>query len=285
MRSRLPCSESSPIAADIPHRDDRWYLYVRVPNFLRYGQLVIELTDVPVVLGRSSSCDVVIDDDHASREHCRITVDGDRIVLTDLESKNGVLVNGGRVDQRVELHHGDTITIGAQQLVLQRSMRAPRVTPALGMVRPIPAWEDSGSFTLNPTRPGNLFTLLHGATMMSLRANDVTSAESSARSFFVSTRASQMRQQSLPPGTLDQAADLGIAMCEHTHDVRWLDQLLKLHTTSRIPMSDVYLERFVATVRAHGRPSPALDEYLQMALETGGASSIRALSDLSGHDE
>lgn len=243
-------------------------------NFLRYGQLVIELAGKPISLGRSSSCDIVIDDDLASREHCRIALEGVRVILTDLDSTNGVLVNGGRVNKTVELYHGDTITIGTQQLVLQRQHRAPRVTPALGELRSQVDDEIEES-SLEATGQGDIFTILHGSAMTSLDAHDLTSAESSARSLFVAIRASLARARPLVPGVLDKAIEIGLAMAEHTSEVRWLEQILEVHTSARAAMSDRYLARFVAMMRALGRPR-TMQEYLQMCRETGAASSLRA---------
>jgi pSer/pThr/pTyr-binding forkhead associated (FHA) protein len=249
-------------------------------NFLRYGQLVIELTGKPVTIGRSSACDITIDDDLASREHCRIALEGVRVLLTDLESTNGVLVNGVRVNKTADLYHGDTVTIGTQQIVLQRQHRAPVVTPALGETRPKLSGDDDEDHSLEPTAQGDVFTILHGAAKTSLDTHDLTSAESSARSLFVAIRASIARSRPLSPGVLDNAIDLGCAMGEHTGELRWLEQILEVHTSSRTAMSDRYLARFAAMVRALGKPRKALEEYLKMCRDTGAASSLRALGSL-----
>jgi len=49
------------------------------------------------VVGRSSDCDVRIDDASLSRRHAVITVDGNRVTIRDEGSKNGTYVDGEKV--------------------------------------------------------------------------------------------------------------------------------------------------------------------------------------------
>lgn len=48
-------------------------------------------------IGRSNDCDVVIDDPRASRRHARIFQRDDYMWLEDLESRNGILLNGEKI--------------------------------------------------------------------------------------------------------------------------------------------------------------------------------------------
>ena len=76
-----------------------------------------ELPQGEVVIGRSSSCDLVLDDSAISREHARIEINGDTVVLHDLSSRNGTWVNGERAET-VNLESGDEIAVGRMTLVL-----------------------------------------------------------------------------------------------------------------------------------------------------------------------
>ncbi len=55
---------------------------------------------MPALLGRSSSCSVRIDDPSASRQHCRLDVENDRIVLTDLNSTHGTWYGDERITRQ-----------------------------------------------------------------------------------------------------------------------------------------------------------------------------------------
>lgn len=63
-------------------------------------------------LGRTARADFILDAALVSRVHCRLTADkSDQLVVEDLRSTNGTLVNGERVDRQV-LKPGDLVTIG-----------------------------------------------------------------------------------------------------------------------------------------------------------------------------
>ena len=63
-------------------------------------------------VGRTARADFILDEALVSRLHCRLTADkSDQLIVEDLGSTNGTLVNGRRVDRQV-LKAGDTVTIG-----------------------------------------------------------------------------------------------------------------------------------------------------------------------------
>jgi pSer/pThr/pTyr-binding forkhead associated (FHA) protein len=62
-------------------------------------------------IGRSPSAEIVLDDASVSRRHALITRRGDRTVILDDRSRNGVHVNGARVSE-AHLQDGDTIVCG-----------------------------------------------------------------------------------------------------------------------------------------------------------------------------
>ena len=67
---------------------------------------------------------MTIEDPLVSRHHARIVLEGDRAVVYDLNSRNGVKVNGGPVKDPVELKDGDRLRIGTQELVFCRVTNA-----------------------------------------------------------------------------------------------------------------------------------------------------------------
>jgi 3-deoxy-7-phosphoheptulonate synthase len=72
----------------------------------------------PIVVGRSSSCDLRIDEQGVSRQHVRFTRSQDgHYFVEDLQSSNGTLVNGRRIRGLVALDVGDKIQIGADTIL------------------------------------------------------------------------------------------------------------------------------------------------------------------------
>jgi len=82
--------------------------------------LDFEQTD-KVTIGRTEENDIVLDHPMVSRYHAMIEKLGTRFRLKDLNSTNGVFVNGVRIENESWLTDGDTITIGASDFVLAGS--------------------------------------------------------------------------------------------------------------------------------------------------------------------
>jgi hypothetical protein len=91
---------------------------VPVPRYrIRYQGTDLEMPLGEFVVGRSASCHLALDDPLVSRRHATIHVEPDGAWVEDLGSRNGVLVNGERIEGRRALSHLDRIAIGTHQLV------------------------------------------------------------------------------------------------------------------------------------------------------------------------
>jgi hypothetical protein len=70
----------------------------------------------PVMLvGRDPLCDVVIDDIAVSKRHMKFELAGEAIYAEDLDSKNGMRING-HAASRQAIHHLDVIEIGNHKM-------------------------------------------------------------------------------------------------------------------------------------------------------------------------
>lgn len=78
-----------------------------------------EIGDRPLLIGRGSGCDIVVEDALVSRKHCEILAEGERLLLRDLDSSNATLLNGKPV-KRSSLHVGDELGIGSDILLIGR---------------------------------------------------------------------------------------------------------------------------------------------------------------------
>ncbi len=67
-------------------------------------------------LGRSSHCEVVLDDSTVSKQHAQIRYDVD-VRIEDMGSTNGTFVNGRRVQEPTQLRRGDRIALGTAKIV------------------------------------------------------------------------------------------------------------------------------------------------------------------------
>jgi ABC transport system ATP-binding/permease protein len=72
-------------------------------------------------IGRAPAADFVVDAPLISRVHCRLTAaPSDQLIVEDLGSTNGTLVNGQRVERSV-LRADDRLLIGRLEFVVSRS--------------------------------------------------------------------------------------------------------------------------------------------------------------------
>ena len=69
------------------------------------------LTTSPFTIGRDSSCNLCIDKSNVSGKHCELRLEGDAWVIKDLNSRNGIMVNGSPSAGQILLPN-DKITIG-----------------------------------------------------------------------------------------------------------------------------------------------------------------------------
>lgn len=69
-----------------------------------------------IIFGRTAACDVSIDDRKLSRQHFALEYVNGKVLLSDLHSTNGTLLNGIRIGSRREVHTGDRITAGLTEI-------------------------------------------------------------------------------------------------------------------------------------------------------------------------
>jgi pSer/pThr/pTyr-binding forkhead associated (FHA) protein len=92
-----------------------------------YGELVpvgggdpIPLLKKSLLVGRRESCDVVLRFSNVSAHHCQLTVTGGYWHVRDLNSRNGVKVNGVRVTEK-RIDPGDMISVAKHKYELKYS--------------------------------------------------------------------------------------------------------------------------------------------------------------------
>lgn len=113
-------AEVSTRSADSTSRPAAAYLEVN-------GQ-VVPVTAAGAMVGRGSDCDIRIDDPGVSRRHAEFRVLGEGshadVVVVDLHSTNGTVVDGNRVAQ-TQVHDGSEVRVGSTTITVHR--RDPRL--------------------------------------------------------------------------------------------------------------------------------------------------------------
>ena len=127
----------------------------------------IEVPAGGLLFGRAADSAGRLGDDLAlSRWHARLDLAGDGLVVEDLASSNGTLLNGQRISGRQPVRPGDVVTIGTSQLQLQAlptAATAPAqlrtlattVLPALAAAPPAPPPVPAPAGRAAPAQPGS----------------------------------------------------------------------------------------------------------------------------------
>jgi hypothetical protein len=70
-------------------------------------------------VGRSRDCDIVLEDSSISRRHAELRPEGSAWTIEDLDSTNGVRVNGVAVNGPRQLRTGDRIEMGSTEILFE----------------------------------------------------------------------------------------------------------------------------------------------------------------------
>ena len=164
----------------------------------------IALSDL--IVGRLPECDVVIADGMVSGRHLELRPDGDDLIVTDLGSSNGTLLDGKRLVGSQRLSGSAEITIGTTRLQLTRT--AP--PSAAGRRVPVDALSSAGPFVVVQSggNPGAHIGLAEDRPIIVGRADECDFVVSDS---LVSNEHLRVRLTQSDSGTLIEIEDLGSA--------------------------------------------------------------------------
>ena len=94
-------------------------------------------------LGRSPTCDIKIASNSVSKEHATLLAVGDKLILSDLESRNGTFVNGVKI-QNQRLNPGDKLSL--HDVLVDVIQMSDHASPA--PIGGVPAWAGNAAVRL-----------------------------------------------------------------------------------------------------------------------------------------
>jgi pSer/pThr/pTyr-binding forkhead associated (FHA) protein len=221
------------------------------------------LTRGGLVIGRATSCDVMLDDAAVSRRHARVALVEEEPVLQDLGSANGVFVNGRRVDGTQRLAEGDVIVIGPRVFRLQttESVVSSKKKKRVSTIDQL--WDSA-----KLESPGNTATEISDALVLAdrgaaelLREGRAAEAEQLLEPQLVVVL-ERARSGNLPSGA-GNAGRLALELARRSRKQRWLEYVLDLYeAAASVPPPALSVE-LPKTMQVLGLKSlPRLDAYL-----------------------
>ena len=76
------------------------------------GEKRVELKPGLNLTGRADTCELVVDHKSVSHHHCVLSIQDGTILVRDLDSSNGTLINGQKI-KKGTLQNGDVLSVGA----------------------------------------------------------------------------------------------------------------------------------------------------------------------------
>jgi hypothetical protein len=111
--------------------------------------LIFPIREGKHTVGRSTTCDVKIASNSVSKEHATLLAVGDKLIISDLDSRNGTFVNGVKI-QNTRLNPGDKLSLHDVLLdVMQMSDQISERANASAMgAAGVPAWAGNAAVRL-----------------------------------------------------------------------------------------------------------------------------------------
>ncbi len=216
---------------------------------LRYLHHDLELIEGQFAVGRNASCQLSLDDPLVSRRHALLTVGEDGVTIEDLQSRNGVVVNGQKIGGRVALSSGDRIVIGAQELTLLQGRDVARETASAGIGKRTlpkmaaadrssqPGFEGPSDSDPEPSmiRRADAFLLLGSVAEKALAMGRADEAERLLASALADVIEASRAGKRLAVPLVDMAARFSAKLASSTAKGAWADYVIELYAAQGRP--------------------------------------------------
>ena len=116
----------------------------------------MRLSGVRSVLGRDPGCDIRLDDPYVSGTHAALSRSGAYVVLEDLGSANGTLVNDQPLRGPWTLRDGDVVTLGHVSILYADSRNVPRRGQVVEGTALLPAVNRAARFDVGQQHGANI---------------------------------------------------------------------------------------------------------------------------------
>jgi predicted component of type VI protein secretion system len=228
---------------------------------LRYLHHDLELIEGQFAVGRSAGCQLSLDDPLVSRRHALLVVSREGVTIEDLQSRNGVIVNGQRIPARTKVVAGDKIVIGSQELTLLEGRESAgretashqmgkRTLPKMPAATELMAAERASSMPPGSSsepmlgdpdaepsmvRRADAFNLLGGVAEKALAMGRADEAERLLASPLADVVEASRAGKRLSPWLVDMAARFAAKLATATAKGAWADYVIELYDAQLRP--------------------------------------------------
>lgn len=242
-----------------------WYGSIMAVR-LRYLAHDLEVPIGQFVIGRTSDCQLSLDDPLVSRRHAVLTVEMEGVFIEDLGSRNGVFLNGQRIERRCRVNDGDAIRIGSQEITLygigdvpSNPVSHPRMpqTSTMQDIRIkeiLPEDDVQTSVLASPFSAGDPDKRVHGLSLIGGVADKALAMGRADEAERILQRALNDVLQKAPHGQMspefiEKAATYAVRLAAGTGKGSWIDYIFDLYMAIRALLPARLVDELYAVVR------------------------------------
>jgi hypothetical protein len=205
---------------------------------LRHGPREIALPLGRFVIGRAETCELPLDDPLVSRQHAVLVVALDGVTAEDLGSRNGIRVNGERVEKSRKLAAGDVLVVGSNTFTVKLGRDAMTDTIDQASTQRLPAF--------------GLLGIL-GEKALALGRADEAERLLGPQLELLLEEASEGRR--IDAATVDQACTFSLRLAALVGTGKWIDVVFRLHRILRRTCSTAVVDELYTVLRKVKQPS------------------------------
>jgi hypothetical protein len=195
---------------------------------LEFGRRLHVVGARPFVIGRSATADLVVDHGSVSRLHARIVRGRDGFEVLDLDSRNGVFVDGERVRGSAPVYPGVTLKLGEVSLPVRGARRSSMQERTTRRDQP---WSVEAERD-DPTGPMDRVLPFMTAATDALAQDDVQRAELLFVRHVARPVERAAQRGTLSPEVARAAALLALRLSDTTSNDAWLDYVVRLYSAA-----------------------------------------------------
>ena len=225
--------------------------------WLEYQGHSLELRSGAVVVGRSSTCHIVLDDGLVSRRHAQFVVNAKTAAIEDFGSVNGVYLNGERISGQRGLRDGDRVQIGKQDFVLRSATKVVQVSSAErfsaetlhGKTLPREMLLEPEKSRDELTRRTDALELLCGVADKVLALGRGDEAEKLLGTALGNLLKQAQAGAGLAPASASRAAIYATRVADATGRARWIDFCFDLYAAQSRPLPGEVVDQLYVVLR------------------------------------
>jgi hypothetical protein len=264
----------------IDTRDDGQKTLAR--SWLEYQGHTLDLRNGAIVVGRSSSCHIVLDDGLVSRRHAQFVVNDRGAFVEDFGSVNGVYVNGERISGQRSLRDGDRVQIGKQDFVFRSTAQTADAGGSTerfmaetlhGRTIPREVFEAERARE-ELTRRTDALDLLCGVVDKVLALGRGDEAEKLLGTALGNLLKQVQAGSAIAPASAARAASYAVRIADATGRARWVDYCFELYGAMSRPLpGEVVDELYVVLRKVSGVAISGFRAYLEKLKSAAGSFS------------